>query len=136
MDIMRPPLEQQVAPAPWLVARSKVDLPGLIRRVLTRQPDASVDDIVRQLSSWGVQVSGVVVSMWMVALREQKLHAAVARTSSEAAGSTGAYCTCSDPLCSCGKPRHPAWWHQYCCGVQVTKHQIEARDKFFEHAAT
>jgi hypothetical protein len=136
MDIVLPPLEQQVAPAPWLVARSNVDVPRLIRRALTQQPDASVDDIVQQLSSWGVQVSGVIVSMWMTRLRDQEVMAIAAQTSSEALTSAETYCTCSDEPCSCGKANQPAWWHQYCCGVHVTKQQIKERDKFFEHAAT
>lgn len=71
MDIMGPSLEQQVAPAPWLVARSNADLPSLIRKAHTNQPGAGVDDIVRQLSDWGVQVSGIVVSMWVRKLRDQ-----------------------------------------------------------------
>lgn len=65
MDILRPSLIQQVAPAPWLVARNNVNAPELIRRALTQQPEASIDDIIRQLSVWGVQMSGIVVSMWM-----------------------------------------------------------------------
>ena len=71
MDIMRPPLKQQVSPAPWLVARARVDLPTLIRKVLAQQPDSSVDHIVRRLSDWGIQASGIIVSMWILKLREQ-----------------------------------------------------------------
>ncbi|MCA9142342.1 MAG: hypothetical protein H6823_26170 [Planctomycetaceae bacterium] len=65
MDILRPSSIQQVAPAPWLFARNNVNAPELIRRALTQQPEASIDDIIRQLSVWGVQMSGIVVSMWM-----------------------------------------------------------------------
>jgi len=72
MDIMRPPLEQQVSPAPWLVARNRVDMPALIRKSLRQHPTAKVDDIVRQLGDWGVQVSGTVVAMWMIKLRKFK----------------------------------------------------------------
>ena len=72
MGIMRPPLEQQVSPAPWLVTRANVDVPGLIQQALAQTPDATVDDIVRQLGALRVQVSGIIVSMWMLKLREQE----------------------------------------------------------------
>lgn len=71
MDIMRPPLNKQVSPAPWLVARSNVDVPSMIRKAHTKQPGASVDDIVRQLCERGMQVSGIIVSMWVRKLRDQ-----------------------------------------------------------------
>lgn len=43
MDIMRPPLEGRVSPAPWLVTRSRTDAPGLIGKAMTIHPDAGVD---------------------------------------------------------------------------------------------
>lgn len=65
MDIMMPPLKQQPSPAPWLRRRERIDLPRLIEAALSLKPDASIDDVVAQLGSWGVQVSGIVVGMWM-----------------------------------------------------------------------
>lgn len=138
MDIMRPPLEGQVSPAPWLVARSRVDVPALIRKALTIHSSASVNEIVAQLADWGVQVSGIIVSMWMMKWKQEAEQAKPDNLPGKAAGNADdaeLYCTCSEDPCSCGKPT-PPWWHQYCCGVRVTKQQIKERDKFFEHAAT
>lgn len=138
MDIMRPPLEGQVSPAPWLVSRSRVDVPALISKALTAHPNSSVDEIVSQLAAWGVQVSGIIVSMWMMKWKQQTEQArfeAIPREAADNADNADLYCTCDDEPCMCGK-RVPPWWHQYCCGVRVTKQQIKKRDKFFEHAAT
>ena len=71
MDIMRPSIEQQVAPAPWMVTRSVEDVPTLIKEAVRRRPSASVDDIVGQLAARGVQVSGIIVAMWMRKLDER-----------------------------------------------------------------
>ena len=140
MDIMRPPLKQQVSPAPWLVARSKVDVPALIRKVHTEQPDASANDIVRQLSDWGVQASGIIVSMWLRKMLEQEVAARIADEKSPAVVASplhevGPYCTCAPLPCTCCKPT-PAWWHQYCCEVLESEEQIPARDEHLEHATT
>lgn len=62
---MMPPLEQQPSPAPWLVRRARVDLPGLIRAVLAQNPDASVDQVVAQLAQWNVDASATIVAMWL-----------------------------------------------------------------------
>lgn len=126
MDIMRPPLEQQVSPAPWLVAHSKIDIGRLIQQALAHQPDASIDAIVRQLSDWSVQVSGIIISMWMLKLRRPN-----ARIVSIPPQASDSYCNC-DPLpCTCCKPT-PDWWHQYCCDVQLSDEQVKARDKYLE----
>ena len=138
MDIMRPPLERQVSPAPWLLARSRVDVPALFRKVLTIHPNASVDEIASQLADWGVPVSGIIISMWMMTWKEQMERAKPDDLPGKSAGNAEAgvlYCTCCEEPCTCGKSP-PAWWHQYCCGVQVTKDQIRKRDKYFEHART
>ena len=66
---MRLCLEEQVAPAPWLVARRQVDLPALIQRSQSQNPAGSADDVVAQLKKWGVQASGIIVSMWIVKSR-------------------------------------------------------------------
>ena len=66
MNLLRSPLEQQVFPAPWLVARDKVDVPSLIAKALARAPNASVDEVVEQLRAWGTQVSGISVARWMM----------------------------------------------------------------------
>jgi len=137
MDIMRPPLERQVAPAPWLLARSRVDVPALISKALTAHPNASVDEIVSQLAAWGVQVSGIIISMWVMKWKQEAEQAKPAAIPGKAAGNSedgDLYCTCDNAPCTCGKPA--PWWHQYCCGVRVTKQQIKERDEFFEHAAT
>ena len=41
MDSLRPPLEQQVSRAPWLVSRKNVDVPSLMMKVLMQSPDAT-----------------------------------------------------------------------------------------------
>ena len=64
MDIMMPRLEQQPSPAPWLVRRSRIDLPRLIRAAMEQNLDASVDQVVTQLAGWNVQASGIIVAMW------------------------------------------------------------------------
>lgn len=138
MDIMRPPLDNQVSPAPWLVARSAVDVPSLIRKSLTVHPNARVDEIASQLTAWGVQVSGIIISMWMMKWKQEAGQEKLDELPENTAGcaeDADLYCTCSEQPCTCGKPGSP-WWHQYCCGVRVTKQQIKERDKFFEHAAT
>lgn len=138
MDIMRPPLDGQVSPAPWLVARSAVDVPALIRKGLTIHPNASVDEIASQLAAWGVQVSGIIILMWVMKWKEQTEEAKPDDLAGQVAGhaeDVDLYCTCCEEPCTCGKPS-PAWWHQYCCGVHVTKDQLRERDKYFEHART
>ncbi len=70
MDIMRPPLEQQVSPTPWLISHKNVDVPSLLIRTLTQSPDATVDEVVDKLRGCGVQVSGIIVATWMSRWRE------------------------------------------------------------------
>jgi hypothetical protein len=65
MDIMMPPLKQQPSPAPWLRRRERIDLARFIDAALALQPEAGIDDVVAQLGRWGIQVSGIVISMWM-----------------------------------------------------------------------
>ena len=65
MDIMMPPLRQQASPAPWLLRREKIDLTRLIGAASVVKPGATTDDVVAHLGEWGVQVSGIIVSMWM-----------------------------------------------------------------------
>ena len=71
MVILRPPLEQQVSTVPWLLIRNNVDVPSLIGKALTARPNATVDDVVKQLSAWGAQASGIIVSMSMLKWKEQ-----------------------------------------------------------------
>lgn len=135
---MRPTLEQQVSPAPWLVTRSRVNVPALIRKALAIHPSAGADEIVGQLADWGVQASGIIVSMWMMRWKhetEQTTSIEVPGKAADHVEDTDLYCTCSEGTCSCGRPA-PPWWQQYCCGVRITKQQIKERDNFFEHAAT
>jgi hypothetical protein len=54
-----------------LVIRKAVDVPLMIAKTLVHSPDATIDEIVDQLGEAGVQVSGVIVSMWLSRWREQ-----------------------------------------------------------------
>ena len=65
MDIMSPPLMQQASPAPWLLRRERIDVVRLIHAALAVKPDATIDEVVAHLGVWGVQVSGIVIGMWM-----------------------------------------------------------------------
>jgi hypothetical protein len=65
MDIMLPPLGQQVSPPPWVVRRHNIDVPRLIREKFRRQSDAAIDELVADLAAAGVQVSGIIVAMWI-----------------------------------------------------------------------
>ena len=85
MSIMRPSLEQQVAPAPWLVSRHKADVPAMIRKIHTEQPDLNVDGIVCQLGRLGVQVSGIIVCMWVQKLRQETALASMVNNQSAVA---------------------------------------------------
>lgn len=89
MDILRPPLEQQVSPVPWLLIRNNVDVPSLIGKALTARPNTTVDDVV---SAWGAQASGIIVSMSMLKWKEQ---AAATRL---AEGQSSAVATCIAPV--------------------------------------
>jgi hypothetical protein len=75
MDIMTPSLEQQPSPAPWLVRRSRIDVPRLIRSAMELNPDATVDQVVAQLARWNVQVSGIIVAMWLAKWKEMSVEA-------------------------------------------------------------
>ena len=65
MDIMMPRLEQQPSPAPWLIRRSRIDLPRVIRAAMEQNLNASVDQVVTQLAGRNVQASGIIVAMWL-----------------------------------------------------------------------
>lgn len=71
MDITRPPLDRQVSPAPWLVFRSYVDVPTAIQETLADKPTATVDEVAEILAGRGVQVSRMVVAMWLSRLKSQ-----------------------------------------------------------------
>lgn len=110
MDIMRLPLEGQVSPAPWLVARSRVDASALIRKALAIHPNAGTDKIVRQLAAWGMQVSGIIVSMWMMRWKGQAERAKPDEKRGNAASKEDVadlYRTCSEESCTCQKPAAP-----------------------------
>ena len=140
MDIMRPPLDQQVSPAPWLAIRNNVDVPSLIAGALIQTPDASADDIVNQLRNCGLHVSWIIVSMW---LSKWKSHsAAMPSADDRESGCQNSqtpeaelYYRCDQQPCICGKSRSPRWQHYY-CGVRMTANQKTALDEFFERAAT
>ena len=64
MDIMMPSLQQQPSPAPWLLRAKRIDLSRLVADVFAQRPDATVDEVVRQLAEHrSVQASGIIVSM-------------------------------------------------------------------------
>jgi hypothetical protein len=140
MDIMRPPLEQQVSPAPWFAIRNNVNAPSLIARVLVQSPDASANDIVNQLRDWGVQVSGIIVSMWLLRWKE---HLAAMSTADEPESNrqngqspqAELSCRCDEQPCTCGKSRSPRWQHYY-CGIRLTASQANALDEFFKYLVT
>jgi hypothetical protein len=69
MDIILPTLDQQVSPPPWAKRRLNIDIPYLVKESLRRQPNAAPDKVVADLAASGVQVSGIVVGMWMSKLR-------------------------------------------------------------------
>jgi hypothetical protein len=71
MDIMMPPLNQQVSPAPWLASRENVEIPRLIRAVLNTNPNATSEQVMAKLASWNVHPSGVIVSMWLMKLKAE-----------------------------------------------------------------
>ena len=68
-----PELNQQVSPAPWLKSREHVELPHLIRAALKENPNANADQVMAKLASWNVQASGVIVSMWLMKLKQEPL---------------------------------------------------------------
>lgn len=78
MDIMRPPLDRQVAPAPWLVFRTYADVPAAIQQILAEKPSATVDEIAEAMAGRGVQVSRMVVAMWLTKLKSQPSQAEAA----------------------------------------------------------
>jgi hypothetical protein len=113
-----------------------VDVPALIRKALREFPDASTDEIVRQLNAWGVQVSGAMVGMWRAkaarSARDSRPSADEAPDDPSAPASEQVlYCACPDDPCTCGRSK-PSSWRQYCCGVPVAPDQLKARDKFLE----
>jgi hypothetical protein len=71
MDIMGPPPEEQVAPAPWLAARRNVDVFGLVDRILQEDPEASLQKVLSTLASWNVQANGVLVAQQILDFRQQ-----------------------------------------------------------------
>ncbi len=71
MDITRPPLDRQVSPAPWLAYREKVDAPAAIRQVLSEKPEATADEIAETLAARGVQISRMIIAMWLNKLKAE-----------------------------------------------------------------
>jgi hypothetical protein len=73
MDIMLPRLEQQVSPPPRLIARRGIDVPHLVRKLLSDSPELGVDEIVARLKELNIQASGVIVAMWLMKERTMGL---------------------------------------------------------------
>lgn len=63
MDIELPCLDEQAAPAPWLVNRARIDVRAAAHDAAGRMPGASVDELVAEMRSHGVQASAIVVAM-------------------------------------------------------------------------
>jgi hypothetical protein len=72
MDIMGPPLQQQVSPAPWLIARHRTDVRAMVAKILESHPDASPDEIVRVLADRNVQANGVLVAQQVLDFRTEQ----------------------------------------------------------------
>jgi hypothetical protein len=68
MDILQPPLEQQASPAPWRLARQRIDVRSLVKRIHSERPFADADEIVAVLADWGIQTSGIWVAHWLSTL--------------------------------------------------------------------
>ena len=140
MDIMRPPLNQRGSPVPWIVVRNNVDVPSLIAGALIQTVDASADDVVKQLRKCGLQVSGIVVSMW---LSKWTTHSGAVPTAVDQASGcqmsqtpeVELYCKCDQQLCTRGKSRSPRWQGYY-CGVRLTANQKKVLDEFFNRASS
>ena len=74
MDIMMPSLQQQPLPAPWLLRAKRIDLSRLVADVLAQRPEATVDEVVRQLAEHrSVQASGIIVSMLLSKWRQHSV---------------------------------------------------------------
>jgi hypothetical protein len=65
MDIMLPPLHDQVSPAPWLERKEEIDLPAVIRDILHHRPQASLEDLVAELHARHIDVDGAAVATWL-----------------------------------------------------------------------
>jgi hypothetical protein len=72
MDIERPPIEGQVEPAPWLVARGRVNVPGLVDGILQDDPDASVQQVLHLLARRNVQANGALVAQRVLDFRRRR----------------------------------------------------------------
>jgi hypothetical protein len=49
MDIMMPPINEQAAPAPWLIQRAHTDVPRFISELRRREPDVSLAMVAGEL---------------------------------------------------------------------------------------
>jgi hypothetical protein len=65
MDIMMPPLREQASPAPWLARRGAGDVPRMVGEILSRKPEATVDEVSEELRRRGAELPGTMVAMWM-----------------------------------------------------------------------
>jgi len=61
MDIMMPPLHEQPAPAPWLIHRERIDVPGVICSAIAQNPDATPDEVNQELWKRHAEVPGPLV---------------------------------------------------------------------------
>jgi len=65
MDIMLPPLHDQVAPAPWLERKAGIDLPAVIRDIRHARPAASLSEVIAELAARHIDVDGAAVVTWL-----------------------------------------------------------------------
>mgnify|MGYP006953663114 CR=1 FL=1 len=62
MDIMAPPLEEQVSPAPWLAVRYSPAVHEAIQECLDRPRKTTADEVVAELARLGIDANGTLVA--------------------------------------------------------------------------
>ena len=65
MDIMMPGVNEQPAPAPWLLHREHVNVPRLICELAARQPNATPQQIDKELKKRGVDAPRELIAVWL-----------------------------------------------------------------------
>lgn len=69
MDIMMPDLDHQSAPAPWLVHHNYLDVAAFVRAALARNPDATAQQVIDQLSKGNVDAPGTIIASLVAKLK-------------------------------------------------------------------
>jgi hypothetical protein len=71
MDIMGPKPDEEIAPAPWVIAWRNLDIRSSVSRILRDNPGASPDQIVGMLADWSFQANGALVAQQVQEFRRQ-----------------------------------------------------------------